>query len=300
MGFIGSHIVDNLITDNKIIIIDDESNGKIENLSYPKSKNLTLIKKDINDIDCYEILDGVNYVFHLAGMTSVPLSIKYPLKCYNNNLNATIKLLEGCRYNNIEKIVFSSSSAVYGYNDNIPLKENEYPIPISPYASSKICSEMYMKMYYETYGLNYVCLRYFNVFGERQNINSAYSAVIPNFIKKILNNEKPTIYGDGCQTRDFVYVDDVVNANLQSIRSNYNGVVNVASGKGRTIQEIYDMVSKYLNYDGGVNYLPYRKGEIKHSVGSISNMEKINLKIDSSKFEEHLRKTIEWIRKELV
>ena len=180
LGFIGSHIVDEVIKDNEVIIIDNKSTGKIENLKYPNHENLTLIEKDLNEVNLDKVLINVDYVFHLAAMASVPLSIDNPIKSTNDNLNATIKLLNACRANKVKKIIFSSSSSVYGDNTNIPLKETEYPLPKSPYAASKASCELYLKTYHEAYGLNYVSLRYFNVFGPKQDKNSQYAAVIPN------------------------------------------------------------------------------------------------------------------------
>ena len=266
LGFIGSHIVDEVIKDNEVIIIDNKSTGKIENLKYPNHENLTLIENDLNEVNLDKVLINVDYVFHLAAMASVPLSIDNPIKSTNDNLNATIKLLNACRANKVKKIIFSSSSSVYGDNTNIPLKETEYPLPKSPYAASKASCELYLKTYHEAYGLNYVSLRYFNVFGPKQDKNSQYAAVIPNFISALLEGEKPIIYGDGEQTRDFIYVKDVVKANIKSCECDYNGI---------------------------------RKGDIKHSLADVSKMKKINYEVDLEHFENQLKETINWFKKEL-
>lgn len=299
LGFIGSHIVDELIEDNEVIIIDNKSNGKIENLKNPKHENLKIIEKDINDVDFEEILKGIDYVFHLAAMASVPLSIENPVKCNEDNVDATVKLLVGAKNNNVKKIVFSSSSAVYGNNENMPLSETEALCPLSPYGASKAICEIYLQTFYESYGLNYTVLRYFNVFGPKQDKNSQYAAVIPNFISALLEGEQPVIYGDGNQTRDFVFVKDVVNANICAAESDYNGVVNVASGKKITINELYDIVCETLGYDVEVKYLPERKGDIKHSLADVSNMEKINYEVDFKDFENQLKETINWFKTQL-
>ena len=299
LGFIGSHIADELIDDNEVIIIDNKSTGKIENLKNPNHENLTLIEKDLNEVNLDELLINVDYVFHLAAMASVPLSIDNPVKCTNDNLNATIKLLNACKTNNVKKIIFSSSSSVYGDNKNIPLKETEYPLPKSPYASSKASCELYLKTYYEAYGLNYVSLRYFNVFGPKQDKNSQYAAVIPNFISALLEGEKPIIYGDGEQTRDFIYVKDVVKANVKSCECDFNGIVNVASGRKMTINELYKIICETLDYDVKAEYLPERKGDIKHSLADVSKMKKINYEVDLENFENQLKETIKWFKKEL-
>ena len=299
LGFIGSHIVDEVIKDNEVIIIDNKSTGKIENLKNPNHENLTLIEKDLNEVNLDKVLINVDYVFHLAAMASVPLSIDNPIKSTNDNLNATIKLLNACRANNVKKIIFSSSSSVYGDNTNIPLKETEYPLPKSPYAASKASCELYLKTYHEAYGLNYVSLRYFNVFGPKQDKNSQYAAVIPNFISALLEGEKPIIYGDGEQTRDFIYVKDVVKANIKSCECDYNGIVNVASGRKMTINELYRIICETLGYDVEAEYLPERKGDIKHSLADVSKMKKINYEVDLEHFENQLKETINWFKKEL-
>ena len=299
LGFIGSHIVDEVIEDNEVIIIDNKSTGKIENLKYPNHENLTLIENDLNEVNLDKVLINVDYVFHLAAMASVPLSIDNPIKSTNDNLNATIKLLNACRANKVKKIIFSSSSSVYGDNTNIPLKETEYPLPKSPYAASKASCELYLKTYHEAYGLNYVSLRYFNVFGPKQDKNSQYAAVIPNFISALLEGEKPIIYGDGEQTRDFIYVKDVVKANIKSCECDYNGIVNVASGRKMTINELYRIICETLGYDVEAEYLPERKGDIKHSLADVSKMKKINYEVDLEHFENQLKETINWFKKEL-
>ena len=299
LGFIGSHIVDELINDNEIIIIDNKSTGKIENLKYPNHENMTLIEKDLNDCDLNEILKEVDYVFHLAAMASVPLSVDDPIRCNKQNVDATVKLLNRCRNNNVKKIVFSSSSAVYGNNENMPLKETEPLNPTSPYAASKASCELYLKTFYESYGLNYTILRYFNVFGPKQDKNSQYAAVIPNFISALLEGTQPVIYGDGEQTRDFVFVKDIVQANIHSAESDYNGIVNVASGRKITINRLYEVVRQTLDYDVDAEYLPERKGDIKHSLADVGNMEKINYKIDFENFENQLKETINWFKTQL-
>ena len=299
LGFIGSHITNNLIENNNITIIDNLSTGKLNYLETPNHKNLTFIKKDLNSLDLSTHLKDIDYVFHLAAMVSVPKSVKNPITCNLENVTTTVNLLNGCVENNIEKIIFSSSSAIYGQNLNLPLKECEIPLPTSPYAASKACCELYLKSFYESYGLSYTALRYFNVFGPKQDKNSPYAAVIPNFINAILENKQPIIYGDGEQTRDFVYVKDVANANIKACESNFNGILNVASGKRITINQLYEIIKKTLKTEINAKYLPERLGDIKHSHADISNMEKINLKINNKNFETHLIETIEWFKKEL-
>lgn len=299
LGFIGSHIVDELMISNKVTIIDNLSSGKIENLKNPDNKNITLIQGDLNNLDLDEILKDKDYVFHLAALASVPESVEKPVLSNSNNLDATLKLLTACKNNDIKKVVFSSSAAIYGENPNIPLKETEPYMPASPYAVQKASSELYLKAFHESYGLNSVSLRYFNVFGPKQNLNSSYAAVIPNFISALLAGNQPIIYGDGEQTRDFIYVKDIVRANILACESDYNGVVNIASGKGLSVNELYSIIKEVLGSDIEPKYEEERLGDIKHSIADISNQSNINFKIDSSKFKDQLKETINWFKDNL-
>lgn len=296
LGFIGSHIADELLKDNEVVILDNLSTGNINNLKNPNHENLKVIKEDIRNANLDELTSDIDYIFHLAAMASVPLSIDEPVECSDINLNATVKLLTSAVENDVEKVIFSSSSAVYGQNENMPLKETEQPLPKSPYAASKASCELYLKSFYDSYGLNYTSLRYFNVFGPRQDKNSQYAAVIPNFISALLEGEQPLIYGDGEQTRDFIYVEDVVKANIKSAESDFNGILNVASGEKISINQLYDIVKKTLKSNVEPKYLPTRQGDIKHSLADVTNMEKINCKIDSTDFEIQLQETINWFK----
>ena len=298
-GFIGSHIADALIEDNDITIVDNLSTGNIKNLKYPEHENLNFINADIRNINFDDLTEQTDYIFHLAAMASVPLSVENPIECSEINLNSSIKLFKSACDSDVKKIIFSSSSAVYGENTNMPLRETEVPMPTSPYAATKAGCELYLKSFYESYGLNYVALRYFNVFGPRQDKNSQYASVIPNFISAILENKRPVIYGDGNQTRDFVYVDDIAKANINSAKSDYNGIVNVASGEKITINELYEIVKTALNSDMEPEYLPERLGDIKHSLADVGNMKKIGLKINSDNFEKQLSQTVEWFKSRL-
>ena len=296
LGFIGSHIADELMDDNKVTIIDNLSTGSLKNLKNPEHENLKIVTGDVNNTNLEEFLKDIDYVFHLSAMASVPLSIDDPVKCNENNVNATIKLLNAAVKNNVKKIIFSSSSAVYGENKNMPLKESELPMPTSPYAASKASCELYLRTFYDSYGLNYVALRYFNVFGPKQDKNSQYAAVIPNFISALLEGEQPVIYGDGEQTRDFIFVKDVVQANIKACESDFNGIVNVASGKKLSVNRLYDIIQETLGTDVEPEYLPTRAGDIKHSLADVTNLEKINFEADFDNFESQLIETINWFK----
>lgn len=296
LGFIGSHIADELMEDNHITIIDNLSTGNIKNLKNPENDNLKIVKEDIRNSNLKELTTDIDYIFHLAAMASVPLSVENPIECNDVNVNATVELLKAAADNGVEKIVFSSSSAVYGENRNMPLKETEPLMPTSPYAASKASCELYLKSFHDSYGLKYTALRYFNVFGPRQDKNSQYAAVIPNFISALLEGKQAIIYGDGEQTRDFVYVGDVVRANIAACKSDFNGVVNVASGEKLTINRLYGIVKDTLGSDLEPDYQPERLGDIKHSLADVSGMENIDLKIDSKDFEEQLSETVNWFK----
>jgi len=296
LGFIGSHIADELMEDNQITIIDNLSTGNIKNLKTPEHENLEIVEEDLRNTNLNDLTKDIDYIFHLAAMASVPLSVENPIECNDVNVNATVKLLKAAADNNVKKIVFSSSSAVYGENRNIPLKETEPLMPTSPYAASKASCELYLRSFYDSYGLNYTALRYFNVFGPKQDKNSQYAAVIPNFISALLEGEQAVIYGDGEQTRDFVYVKDIVRANIAACESGYNGIVNVASGEKLTINRLYEIVKNTLGSELEPDYQPERLGDIKHSLADVSNMENINLKIDSSDFEQQLSETVNWFK----
>ena len=296
LGFIGSHITDELVENNNVTIIDNKSTGSVNNLKDSSHENLEIIIEDLHSADLDKILFEKDYVFHLAAMASVPLSVDNPVLCNQVNVDSTVKLLKAAINNNVKKIVFSSSSAVYGQNMNMPLKESEPLMPTSPYAASKASCELYLKSFYDSYGLNYTILRYFNVFGPRQDKNSQYAAVIPNFISALLENEPVEIYGDGEQTRDFVYVKDIVAANIKACESDYNGILNVASGRRISINELYEIIKSTLKSDLEPNYLPPRAGDIKHSLADVSNMDRIGLEIDSKKKKKNLQETTNWFR----
>jgi UDP-glucose 4-epimerase len=296
LGFIGSHIANELLNDNQIIIVDNLSTGNLNNINNPNHENLKIIKEDIRNGDLDEVTSDIDYIFHLAAMASVPLSIDRPVECNDINLNATINLLKSAVDNNVKKIVFSSSSSVYGENRNMPLKESEPLMPMSPYAASKASCELYLRSFYDSYGLNYTVLRYFNVFGPGQDKNSQYAAVIPNFISAMLEGNQPEIYGDGEQTRDFVFVKDIVKANINAAKSDYNGVINIASGEKLSINQLFDIVKRTLGSDLEPKYLPKRAGDIKHSLADTSKMEKINFEIDHNNFEKQLEETINWFK----
>lgn len=295
LGFIGSHIVDTLIEDNNVTIIDDKSSGSENNLKNPTHDNLEIIVGGINELNLKEIFSDKDYIFHLAAMASVPLSIEEPLKAHKINATGTLNVLKAALDSDIKKLVNSSSSAVYGDNPNMPLSETELIQPQSPYAVSKATSEYYCQIFSDVYGLDTLSFRYFNVFGPKQNPNSQYAAVIPKFIDSLLSGERPIIYGDGEQSRDFIYVSNIVNANITACKSKYNGVLNLASGKSLTINELFEIIQNILDLPITPIYKPERSGDIKHSLADIDNLKNINFKPNLD-FEKQLKETIIWFQ----
>ncbi|MDR1819334.1 MAG: NAD-dependent epimerase/dehydratase family protein [Methanobrevibacter sp.] len=297
LGFIGSHIVEKTVENNEIIVIDNESSGKITNIENPKHSNLNIIINDLNTIDLNGILEDVDYVFHYAAMASVPLSVESPVLANKNNVDGTVKLLEAAKDENVKKIVFASSSAVYGNNPNIPLKESEILTPTSPYAASKASCELYLQSFYESYGLESVAFRFFNVFGPRQDPNSHYAAVIPKFIDAIINNRQAIIFGDGEQSRDFIFVKDLVEANILAAESKFNGILNLGSGYSVTINQLYNIINNILQSNLKPQYADERLGDIKHSQANVDNLSKIHFKVDPNLFKSQLKTTVEWFLK---
>ncbi len=293
LGFIGSHLVEKLNDDNEVFIVDDESTGKIQNIQNVDFTKIDTTLGSINSINLEEIFDGCDYVFHLAAKTSVPQSVKDPLSFNNTNINGTLKVLEAAKNAEIKKFVFSSSSAIYGESNIIPIPENASFNPLSPYAVTKVAGELYCNVFTEIYGLPTISLRYFNVFGPRQDPNSPYAAVIPIFIQKILEDKRPVIYGDGEQTRDFVSVKNIVNANILAAESKETGAFNIGMGKGITINELFRIIKNITGKDIEPLYQNERKGEIKHSVADINKAQILGYhKIDS--LENDLIETVKW------
>jgi UDP-glucose 4-epimerase len=271
LGFIGSHLVERLCKNNEVVIIDNESSGKLENIKHLDLTNIDVIFGDITSIDLEEIIDGCDYVLHHAAMASVPLSIDNPLLCNEVNVTGTLKVLNAAKEVDIKKVVFASSSAVYGDTSQLPVTE-EVPInPMSPYAVSKVAGELYCSVFHQIYGLSTTSLRYFNVFGPRQDPDSHYAAVIPKFVESMLNNKVPTIYGDGEQTRDFIYIDHVVDANIKACKSRISGNFNIAGGKSISINQLFETIKDIMGLDIEPNYADPQSGEIKHSWADISN-----------------------------
>ncbi|HIH62506.1 MAG TPA: SDR family oxidoreductase [Methanobacteriales archaeon] len=297
LGFIGSHLTDRLLKDgNMVTVIDDCSTGSINNLTMKDHENLKIIKGNITKLDLEKIFKGKDYIFHQAALASVEESVKNPIKCHEINATGTLKVLQAAKKCNITKVLNASTSAVYGDNPNKPLNENETLKPLSPYAASKVSAESYCNVYTQCYGLETVSLRYFNVFGPRQNPRLEYAAVIPRFINAILSGKKPIIYGDGNQTRDFIYVEDVVEANILLAESKFTGPVNIATGKSITINKLLEVIEDILEVDIKPIHHDPRPGDITDSKADVSLLKSLGFK-KITKLKSGLEKTIEWYKR---
>lgn len=266
-GFIGSHIVDRLLNDgHEVIVLDDFSTGHRSNLA--DNSSLTIVEGDISDSNTVQqCMTGIDWVFHKAAVASVPKTVNDPVGSSLVNYQGTLHLLDAARNNNVKRFVFASSAALYGDEPTLPKVESMCPVTLSPYAVDKLASEFASGMYTKLYGLETVCLRYFNVYGPRQDPSSPYSGVISIFTDKLKNNETPTIFGDGEQTRDFVFVKDVVEANMKAVTSETGAgqYFNIATGNKITLNDLLKTLYDIYSSEFSVNYEDERKGDIKES-----------------------------------
>ncbi len=292
-GFIGSHVVEEFQNKAEIIVLDNFSTGKPENLS---GLNYRLIEGCIlNRNAVKEAVKGIDYIFHFAAKISVVESMEKPIEYVRTNAEGALIVLEEAASAGVKKLCFSTSAAVYGENPESPKKETMTPSPLSPYAITKLDGEYYCDMFSREGKLKTACLRYFNVFGPRQDPTSQYAAAVPIFISRAVAGKEIFIYGDGEQTRDFVYVKDVVAANIFLSTSPATGVFNVAYGAKTTVNDLVQMIIKATKSTSKVIHKPERPGEIKHSMASIDKLLSIGFKPGSS-FMEGLEKTIEFFK----
>jgi len=294
-GFIGSHIAEELMErGHKVRIVDNFLTGKRENIASFLDK-IELIEGDIRDFNlCKRASDGVDFVLHQAALPSVPRSIEDPLTTNEINVKGTLNLLLASRDAGVKKFVFASSSSVYGDDPRLPKKEGEEGAPLSPYAISKLVGEMYCQVFSQIYSLSTVCLRYFNIFGPRQDPYSQYSAVIPNFINKMVKGESPTIFGDGEQSRDFTYVANVVEANKLAVEAkDVSGeILNIACGERTTVNSLVIEINQILKKDIKAIYDKLRPGDVMHSYADISEAENVLKYKPLVSFTEGLKRTI--------
>lgn len=299
-GFIGSNLCEAILKMGyKVRCLDDLSTGKQANVDiFLDNPNYTFIKGDIKDLDtCMAACEGVDYVLNQAAWGSVPRSIEMPLFYEKNNIMGTLNMMEAARQQGVKKFVYASSSSVYGDHPVLPKKEGQEGNLLSPYALTKRVDEEFAKLYTRLYGLDTYGLRYFNVFGRRQDPDGAYAAVIPKFIKMLMNGETPTINGDGMQSRDFTYIENVIEANLKAClapREAAGNAFNIAYGGREYLIDIYHSLTRALGKDIEPNFGPDRAGDIKHSNADISKAREMLGYDPDYDFDSGLKLAIDW------
>jgi len=304
-GFIGSNLCEAILNlGYRVRALDDLSTGKQKNVDiFLENKNYEFIKGDIKDLDtCMRACEGVDYVLNQAGWGSVPHSIEMPLLYCANNIQGTLNMLEAARQKGVKKFVYASSSSVYGDDSILPKKEDQEGNLLSPYAVTKRCDEEWAKQYTRHYGLDTYGMRYFNVFGRRQDPNGVYAAAIPKFIRQLLRGEAPTINGDGRQSRDFTYIENVIEANLKACLAPSEAagqVYNIAYGKHEYLIDIYYSLARALDVSIEPNFGPDRKGDIKHSNADISKARELLGYDPDWSFERGIAAAIEWYKENL-
>jgi len=326
-GFIGSHIAERLLKDGHFVrILDNFSSGKEENLSFAKGENFELIRGDIRDkATCDRACEVIDYISHQAALRSVPKSLEIPHDFNAVNIDGSLNILEAALKHKVKRVVIASSSSVYGDAKKFPQKESDTPLLISPYALSKLAVEHYSRVFSVNYGLETINLRYFNVFGPRQALDDEYAVVIPKFITCMLNDEQPPIHGDGKQSRDFTYIDNVVDANIlaathrhceeaemlrqpshrhceeppkaatkQSLVDTFNEVFNVACGEDHSINNLVVMLNEIMEKRIFPKYTPSRAGDVRKTNADVSKIKKLLKFKPKVSFKEGLKKTLEW------
>ena len=300
-GFIGSALARAVLAQgDQVRAIDNLSTGKPENLAAIREQ-IDFRQADLLDLNAvHDACSGVDYIFHEAAIPSVPRSVADPLESNRANIDATANLLVAARDAKVKRVVYAASSSAYGDTPTLPKREDMSPSPISPYAVAKLTGELYMTSFWRCYGLETVSLRYFNIFGPRQDPSSPYSGVLAKFITQMLRGEQPVILGDGQQSRDFTYIDNVVSANLLACKAPAEEVAgrvfNVATGSRVDLNETFRVLKKLTGYAGEVGYGPERTGDVKHSLADLSLARKHLGYEPIVNFEEGLRRTIEWYR----
>ncbi|MDY6987841.1 MAG: SDR family oxidoreductase [Thermodesulfobacteriota bacterium] len=304
-GFIGSNLVKVLLgRGDRVRVLDDFSTGKRKNLQLPDLSadlvaNLEVLEGNMADLaTCRKACEGVDYVLHQAAIPSVPRSVALPLESNRANIDGTLNLLMAARDGGIKRLIFASSSAIYGNSPGFPRVETIAPQPLSPYAVQKMTAEHYLRVFYELYGLETVSLRYFNVFGPHQDPDSEYAAVIPKFIKAFIRGTQPTVFGDGEQSRDFTYVDNVVHGNLLAVEAPEapGKTINLACGVQLTLNQMLDTLRQITGSDTQALYTDPRPGDVRHSWADITVAEKVLGYTTQVAFEEGLAKTVEYFR----
>ncbi len=298
-GFIGSHLVERLIGDeNEVVVLDDFSTGRRENIAHLEGRNLRIVEGDVKKPkDVERAMAGVKYVLHHAALPSVARSIEDPVAANTANIDGTLNVLMAARAaKSVKRVVYAASSAAYGDTPTLPKVETMTPQPMSPYAVGKLAGEHYCRVFHMNYGLETVCLRYFNVFGPRQDPESDYAAVVPKFITMLLEKKRPSVYGDGKQTRDFTYVANVVEANLAACASSKapGEMVNIACGDRVTISGLAIMIGEIIGNVIEPKLKPARSGDVRHSLADITRAQDVLGYRVRVNLREGLERTIEW------
>ena len=301
-GFIGSSLANTLVKQGEQVRgIDNFATGKRENIAEIQSQ-IDFREADLLDLDAmHSACRGADYVLHQAAIPSVPRSVNDPLGNNSANVDGTVNLLVAARDAKVKRVIFAASSSAYGDTPTLPKSEEMVPNPISPYAVAKLASEYYMISFFRCYGLETICLRYFNIFGPRQDPSSPYSGVLAKFITQMLSGDQPTILGDGKQSRDFTYIDNAVDANLLACRAPTEAVgkvFNVATGTRFDLNQTFEILKKFTGYRGEAKYGPERAGDVKHSLADISRAEKYLGYTPRVDFESGLKQTVTWYRAE--
>ena len=311
-GFIGSNLCEALLKkDNKVVCLDNFTTGKLENIEeFLEDPNFVLLKGDIRNLEvCLNATKDVDYVLHQAALGSVPRSLKDPITSNEVNISGFLNMLVASRDNRVKRFVYAASSSTYGDSESMPKVEDIIGKPLSPYAITKYVNELYADIFSKTYGLETIGLRYFNVFGRKQDPNGAYAAVIPKFVSQLMNGESPIINGDGNYSRDFTYIDNVIQANLLSLvttnKKSINTVYNVAYGDRNTLNDLMGYLKEYLSeFDSKISnikviYGPNRAGDIPHSHASIDKAKELLNYNPQFSLQQGLKEAVKWYWKNL-
>ncbi len=300
-GFIGSHL-------SRALVEQGHEVRGLDNFSTGSRKNLLAVPVDVHVVDLADAelvsnaCEGIETIFHLGALPSVPRSVKEPRPSHEANLDGTFNLLEGARAAGVKRVVYAASSSAYGNQPGFPRVETMKPEPIAPDPVQKLAGELYMQSYWRVYGLETVCLRYFNIFGPRQVPDSPYSGVMARFILQMLQGQQPTIFGDGEQGRDFTYVANAVQANLKAAAAPAEAVAgkvfNIACGERHTLNETYQVIARFLDHEGPPAYGPVRAGDVKDSLADITAARDAFGYNPEVGFEEGLRRTVAWYREQ--
>jgi UDP-N-acetylglucosamine/UDP-N-acetylgalactosamine 4-epimerase len=306
-GFIGANLVQHLLQQpdvEKIRVFDNLATGALKNIEeFETNKKFQFVQGDIRDYDsCLLACDGIDLISHQAALGSVPRSINDPLTTNNVNITGTLNIFTAAKEKGVKRIVYAASSSTYGDHPGLPKLEDKIGNPLSPYAVTKYVNELYANVFANIYGMELIGLRYFNVFGPKQNPKGAYAAVIPLFIKAVLNNEPPLINGDGEHSRDFTFVENAVQANTLALftqnKEAVNQVYNIAFGTKTSLNEVFEMIKEIGGSDLAPKYGPERKGDVKHSLADISKAKELLGYDPEFDIREGIKKTFEWYRKQ--